>query len=45
MKLCKQAKITVLGKDWPKICEEMYAALPPEQAAKALNIVTKYTQE
>ena len=40
----KKAEIIIPGENWNKICEEMYALLPKEQAAKALKIVIKYTK-
>jgi hypothetical protein len=41
----KNAEIIIPGENWNKLCEEMYAVLPKEQAAKALKIVIKYTKE
>jgi hypothetical protein len=40
----KKATIIILGENWNKICEDMHAALPKEQAAQALNIIIKYTE-
>ncbi len=40
----KNAEIIITGENWNKLCEEIYAALPKKQAAKALKIVIKYTK-
>ena len=38
----ERAFAIITGAEWIKVCDEMYAALPPQQAKQALSIIIRH---